>query len=177
PRVGIAWSPFGSNKTVVRAGYGIAFDTVNTFMVTSEAGKVPGAVLQLRPVVSGRLGTVISNLNTIASTPTVKPSSQFFQPPAAFGTAPDSGSFDPNMKLPTVHEWSLTIQRELPARFVGQIGYVGKHGTHLLRGYDINQIKTDQPGFLDSFLIARQNLRIAGCNPDGTATNSTPSNV
>ncbi len=167
PRVGVAWSPFGNDKTVVRAGYGIAFDTVNTFMVTAEGGKVPGAVLQLRPIVSGRLGSVVSNLSTLAGTPTVKPSSQFSPPIAAFGTAPDTGAFDPNLKLPTVHEWSLTIQRELPAEFVVQVGYVGKHGTHLFRGYDLNQIRADQPGFLQSFLIAQNNLKL-GCKADGT---------
>ena len=31
------------------------------------------------------------------------------------------GAFDPNMKNPAVHEWSLTIQRELPKHFVAQI--------------------------------------------------------
>src|SRR5437667_11269361 len=51
PRIGIAWSP--SNNMAVRAGYGIAFDTISTFQVTSVAGKVPGSVLQCKPTIGG----------------------------------------------------------------------------------------------------------------------------
>src|SRR2546427_5642890 len=41
PRLGIAWSPFGSQKTVVRAGWGISFDPLSSFQVTAVSGKVP----------------------------------------------------------------------------------------------------------------------------------------
>ncbi|MCX6629813.1 MAG: TonB-dependent receptor, partial [Candidatus Solibacter sp.] len=42
PRLGVTWSPGGSSKMVVRAGYGIAFDPISTFQVTSIATAVPG---------------------------------------------------------------------------------------------------------------------------------------
>src|SRR5205085_5359945 len=55
PRFGLAWSPdfksgfmhalFGDgNKSVIRLGYGIAFDTISSFQVTAAAGRVPGLV-------------------------------------------------------------------------------------------------------------------------------------
>src|SRR5262249_37541919 len=66
-----------------------------------------------------------------------------------------------------VHEWDLTIQRELPARFVAEIGYVGKRGTHLYRAYDLNQMSISQQGFLASFQVAQQNV-LNGCKPAGT---------
>ncbi len=182
PRIGVAWTPWGT-KTVVRAGYGIAFDTLSTFQVTSIGGKVPGSVLQCRVNVQDsaatsapctdmpnnvRLSELLSAVNPFTlGVPTALPSSQLSPPNRVLGVAPSVGAFDPNLQVPTVHEWSLTVQRELPWNFVGQLGYIGKRGTHLYRAYDLNQLRTDQPGFLQSFLIARNNIR-NGCRADGT---------
>src|SRR4030095_13523263 len=55
PRFGLAYSPdfksgflhtlFGGNsKSVIRLGYGIAFDTISSFQVTAAAGRIPGLV-------------------------------------------------------------------------------------------------------------------------------------
>ncbi len=186
PRLSVAWNPRGG-RTVVRAGWGIAFDTISTFQVTAVSGKVPGSVLQCREnVLSGvpsnctgivdisklspntRLSQLLTALNPFnLGIPTAKPSQSFSPAPQALGTAPDVGAFDPNLKVPTVHEWSLTVQRELPGGFVAQVGYIGKRGLRLYRAYDLNQIFTNQSGFLNSFLIAQQNV-FKGCRPDGT---------
>ena len=181
PRIGLAWTPW--TNTVIRAGYGMAFDTLSTFQITSVGGKVPGSVLQCRVNVQDsaavsapctdmpnnvRLTSLLNAINPFElGLPTAAPSSQLGPPNRPLGVAPSVGAFDPNLQIPTVHEWSLTIQRELPWNFVGQVGYIGKRGTHLYRAYDLNQLKTDQPGFLQSFLIGRDNVR-KGCRPDGT---------
>src|SRR2546430_13626046 len=68
---------------------------------------------------------------------------------------------------PSVHEWDLTIQRELPKHFVAEIGYIGKRGTHLYRAYDLNQVSINGTGFLSDFNIAMKNRQL-GCKPDGT---------
>ncbi|HEU4477596.1 MAG TPA: TonB-dependent receptor [Pyrinomonadaceae bacterium] len=181
PRVGLAWTPW--SNTVIRAGYGVAFDTLSTFQVTSVGGKVPGSVLQCRVNVQAsaavsapcmdlpnnvRLSGLLQAVNPFTlGVPSAAPSSQLTPPNRPLAVAPSVGAFDPNLQIPTVHEWSLTVQRELPWNFVGQVGYIGKRGTHLYRAYDLNQLRTDQPGFLQSFLIARNNLR-NGCRADGT---------
>ncbi len=182
PRIGLAWTPWDS-KTVLRAGYGIAFDTLSTFQVTSVGGKVPGRVLQCRVNVQDsaatsapckdipnniRLTALLAAINPFTlGIPTASPSSQLGPPNRPLAVAPSVGAFDPNLQIPTVHEWSLTVQRELPWNFVGQVGYIGKRGTHLYRAYDLNQLRTDQPGFLQNFLTARDNIR-RGCRADGT---------
>jgi hypothetical protein len=182
PRVGLAWMPAG-HKTVVRLGWGIAFDTISSFQVTAISGKVPGSVLQCQVDVQNsaaasapctdvpndiRLSQLLQLWKPFQlGTPAARPSSELAPPARRFGLAPNVGAFDQNLKVPTVHEWSLTIQRELPKGLLGQVGYIGKRGMRLFRAYDLNQIRTDQPGFLESFLIAQRNLR-SGCRPDGT---------
>ena len=99
--------------------------------------------------------------------PTLQPSKFVGPAPAPRLTAPDTGAFDPNLKLPTVHEWNLNIQKQLPYGMVAQVGYIGKRGLRLLRAYDLNQAKTDHDGLLDSFMLAQANLA-KGCRPDGT---------
>ena len=183
PRVGLAWSPWDA-KTVIRAGYGMAFDTISTFQVTSVGGKVPGSVNQCRVNVQEpstiattgcqdlpndiRLTPLLAAIKPFTlALPTLKPSQLLSPTNGLLNVAPNVGAFDPNLQIPTVHEWSLTVQRELPGNFVGQIGYIGKRGTHLFRAYDLNQLRIDQPGFTQSFLIARDNLR-KSCRADGT---------
>jgi len=180
PRIGIAWSP--DPKTAVRAGYALLFDTLSTFQVTAIAGKVPGFMLLCNSTIdtSGAIGTSVgcatpsglsgrisAGFPTSIPEPTTTPSKALTVAPQPSGTAPSVGAFDPDMKNPAVHEWSLTIQRELPMHIVAQVGYIGKRGTHLYRAYDLNQGSINQPGFLDSFNIARSNF-LQGCRGDGT---------
>src|SRR5262249_34300367 len=58
PRLGVAWQPGGSRHTRVRAGYGIAFDPVNTFQVTSVATSVPGQTFTCSNAFSGTNGSL-----------------------------------------------------------------------------------------------------------------------
>ncbi len=193
PSVAFAWNPHGG-KTVYRAGYRMAFDTISTFQITAVSGNVVGAVLPCRVALtnSGSSATLTtsttagcvapsSGLDKTISTgfpltiaaPTRKPSFFFTAPNAQLDTALTTAAFDPNLKVPTVHEWDLTIQRELPAGFTVEIGYIGKHGTHLFRAYDLNQLNVTQTGLLNSFNIARNNVG-NGCLPDGTDNPAIP---
>jgi len=158
----------------VRLGYGIAFDPISTFQVTAAAGKVPGLVTSCSSTV-GRTTTpgctsvpdvrIAQGFPFELNPPSVKPSSFFTPPLQTRSNAPSFTGFDPALKLPTVHQWNLSIQRELPAGMVFQIGYVGRRGIRLNRAYDLNQINADP--ILPSFLAMQKN-RSLGCSPDGT---------
>lgn len=174
PRLGIAWNPGKNGKTVIRAGYGLAFDTISSFQVTAVAGRVPGLLTSCSSVLGG--GTtpgcaaapdvrLAEGFPTLLPAPTTKPSSQLTPPLQLLSNAPPITVFAPDLKLPTVHEWSLSVQRELPLGFVAQAAYIGRRGTRLFRAYDINEIAADP--ILPSFLLMQQNIG-KGCKADGT---------
>ncbi|HKC86736.1 MAG TPA: TonB-dependent receptor, partial [Blastocatellia bacterium] len=174
PRLGIAWSPGKTNKFVVRAGYGIAYDPISSFQVTAVMGRPPGLVTTCQSTVGTAptpgCGSVPADKRIAEgfplqlAPPTSKPSDFFTLPPTLLSNAPPVAAFDPNYQLPTVHQWNLSLQHELPRGFVAQAAYIGRRGTHLQRAYDINQI--DAGPILGDFRAMKSNLA-KGCNPDG----------
>ncbi|MFN2578230.1 MAG: carboxypeptidase regulatory-like domain-containing protein [Pyrinomonadaceae bacterium] len=193
PRFGLAWSPafksrfmhtlFGNNnKSVIRVGYGIAFDTISSFQVTAAAGRIPGLVQScttsynttasaFTTITAGCVNsssinsTVSGGFPTQLPAPSVKPSSLLTPPQQLRANSPPITVFDPHMHLPTVHEWNFSIQRELPWGLVMQASYVGRRGERLFMAYDANQVNPDS--IIPSFLVMQQN-RAKGCTPSGT---------
>ena len=194
PSIGLAWSPnynkgsvgnffFGeSGKSVVRIGYRIAFDTISSFQVTAAAGRVPGLLFTCSlsypfptTTSAGCPALALPNSEvTIAggfpqqlALPITPPTSQLTPPLKLRVNAPPITVFAPEMKIPTVHQWSLSVQRELPSGFVFQAAYIGRRGNRLFNAYDINQINADP--ILPSFLLMRENYR-RFCNANGVGT-------
>ncbi len=174
PRVGIAWSPRNSSKFVIRAGYGLAFDALPSFQVTAVSGRPPGLIGSCSSTLGGSTTagcTVAPDLRIAQgfplemAAPTFKPASQLTLPLVTLSNAPPVSVFDPNLKLPTVHQWNLSMQRELPKGIVAQVAYVGRRGTRLQRAYDINQI--DARGLLPQFTTMQANIG-KNCNADGS---------
>ena len=187
PRLGLAWAPGNSTKTVVHAGYGIAFDSIPTYASAAAANTVPGLVYTCTATTYGAAstpgcGTVSSTARLangfpeLLSTPTVLPSSGLTPTAQLYGSAPNVVVFDQNLKVATVHQWNITIQRELPGGFVLSTGYVGNRGERLYSQTNVDQI-TATPAVLSSFGAMQSNYA-KGCKPDGsgcpTGVTSTP---
>ncbi|MGH9900827.1 MAG: TonB-dependent receptor plug domain-containing protein, partial [Pyrinomonadaceae bacterium] len=157
PRLGLAWSPdyksgflrnlFGeTGRSAVRVGYGIAYDTISSFQVTAAAGRVPGLLVTCSstfPFTTAAGGCAPPPNSSISggfpqelTPPSVTPSSQLRPPIQRFGDASPITVFAPEMKVPTVHQWSLSYQRELPMGFVAQAAYIGRAGNRLFMAYN-----------------------------------------
>jgi hypothetical protein len=187
PRMGLAWAPGNSTRTVFHAGYGIAFDSIPTYASAAAANTVPGLVYTCTATTYGTASTpgcgtvsstarLASGFPELLSTPTVLPSSGLSPTPQLYGSAPNVVVFDQNLKVATVHQWNITVQRELPWGFVLSTGYVGNRGERLYSQTNLDQI-TATPAVLTSFGDMQSNYA-KGCKPDGsgcpTGVTSTP---
>jgi len=114
PRVGLAWKPL--SKTVVRAGYGINYNT----------GAYQGIVQQLA------FQPPFSNTQTNIQSPTVPLTLQNgFPGQASSNLITNSFAADPNYRLGYVQIWNLDVQQALRPSLLLNLDYTGTKGTHL----------------------------------------------
>jgi hypothetical protein len=108
PRISLAWSPFASKKTVVRAGFGEYYALLDN--------------LSYRLDQNGPFNTVYAVKNIAFSS---------IAPTATYpGSKVIPSGVQPDLRTPTVESWSLKIEQQItPSTSVG-VSYVGSHGYH-----------------------------------------------
>lgn len=161
PNVAIAWQPFGDNKTVFRAGYGISYVIDNNFTAVRNAF-IANDGLSQEVAVSGLSGTVSRGGIVKVPTPVFKVprtarDNILLDSQAALYT------IDPDLRTPYVQQWTVGIQRELFAHTAVELRYVGNHGVKLGRAVDLNQVRFPAE-FVEDFKRAQRNLA-ANNNP------------
>jgi Carboxypeptidase regulatory-like domain len=159
PSVGFAWDPFKTGKTSIRVNYRMASDRFGTqFFGASIFQSAPGnTFFGTDANAFGSAGGLLRD-GLPSITPTSSPS--ILSQPAAFGVG-SINVIDPSVQFPRIHSWTLSFQREFMKDNVIEVNYIGKKGTHLLGGYDANQVNINAKvnGISESFLEAFNQIR------------------
>jgi hypothetical protein len=112
PRVAVAWHPLLGSSMVVRAGYGIYYNTsfyqplalqMAQQSPLSKSFTVANSAADPLTLANGFLPSLTTTLNTFA--------------------------IDPNLRAGYSHNWNLSVQRDLPGSLVATLTYLGIKGT------------------------------------------------
>jgi len=146
PRVGFAYDVGGKGKTVIRAAWGLFYDS---FSQDFFVGQIPYNTFNPGPAYND----IGSSPITFSYSPSLTllpgpcnsvnisvPGTNMCAPPvfSGFG-ATDIFTVDRHLPTPYVENYNLNIQQQLAGGMVLQVGYVGSAGRHLFRFRDINQ--------------------------------------
>jgi hypothetical protein len=122
PRVGVVWDPFNKGQTVLRAGYGLFYDSVLFGNAENDVFLNPA----FNPQVNIPNTTLDNPGNAAVGAPSTNPLRV-------------RGLIASPYHTPYIQQWSLDAQHELAKNFLLDVGYYASKGTHQIGILDINQ--------------------------------------
>ncbi len=163
PRIGLVWSPGAGGKTAIRAFYGLFYDRM-IGATTSYADRNTPGFQQTVSVFPNAGGADARLAGGIPVGP--QPPAPVLQLPPTRSTS--IGLFDPNLRTAYVHNYSLSLQREIFRNTVVEAAYVGNRGVKLFMQVDYNQ-----PRIYEDFLGAFRELQAYRLGRGTVSANNT----
>lgn len=138
PRIGFAWRPYGTDKTVLRGGWGRFIEQPLGFSLVSGWA-----------VSSSFVNYTAQSQTTNGGSPTIS----FPSPFAAVvpGGASFQYAFPIHYKDPSVQQWNLTMEQDLGHNIGLRLSYIGSHGQNLETFVDENQVPANSLGWSNAF--------------------------
>lgn len=131
PRFGFAYDPFGRGTTAIRGGYGIDYSDSSESMAEGLGGNPP-------------VGLTTSGYNILGYDKIV---------PGTLGPFTGMLAIPLHQKMPSVQQYSLSIQHMFSHNDLLSLAYVGDQGRHLTRQLNMNQLH-DGVGVLSAPALA-----------------------
>lgn len=183
PRIALAWNPankagllgnlLGDRKTVLRGGYAIVYDRTNSvssiLIPMLGVGFAQTVSVQAPTNASGqpfRIG--VDGAAPLPNVPAVSPPVV----PAPFFSEIISFQMDPDFEVGTNHSFDFTIQRQLPANMLVEVGWVARLGRNLVTSINFNSVPffhvdtASSQTFAEAFDLVAEQLRV-GVAPGG----------
>ena len=148
PRAAIAWDPFGKQRTVIHAGFGMFHQQLDAISYRLDQNGPFNPTVSLKNVPLDGLLIV---------------------PGAALpsGSKPTPSGIQPDSKIPTVLSYNLKIEQQLGAASAVAVGYVGSRGYHEILALDAN---LPVPAFRDGQIYFAPGSPLANPNVGNTTT-------
>jgi hypothetical protein len=168
PRIAAAWNPsfdsgllgslFGTNKTVIRGGYGILYGRLNgvdlvlvpllgTGLIQAvqcnnpvRTGGCAGSAAN--PVTAFRIGPTSAGFDGLtAPLPAASPTLPQPDYPGVNAIAAGAGEgLDPNFRPNMSQQFTLSVQRQFGPKIIMEAGYVGRKLTHEYQPINLNAV-------------------------------------